>query len=170
MVGSGAGFESLPPSSFDGIVYRIATARYAGNVASMRGSFIHGARYNIRTYFGALYTSLAQQIAEREVKQYFTRPPVVGLVLATFRVRLSRVLDLRSAKLLRAIKLKRSQLVAPDYAITQEIGLRAWEANWEGLLIPSAVSPNDTNLAILLDNQSPTWQIALKRIRRFDLE
>jgi len=30
-----------------------------GNLVSMRGSVLHGARYNIRGYFETLYTSLS---------------------------------------------------------------------------------------------------------------
>lgn len=72
-------FLSAPLSEFSGTVYRICPARYRGNVVSMRGSFLHGARYSIRGYFGALYTSLSKETARREMARYFTVPPMAGL-------------------------------------------------------------------------------------------
>jgi len=65
-------FRTAPVSEFSGTVYRICPARYVGNLVSMRGSFLHGARYNIRGYFGTLYTSLFQETARCEMARYFT--------------------------------------------------------------------------------------------------
>ncbi len=60
-------FRSVPAIEFSGIVYRICPFQYAANLVSMRGAFLHGARYNIRGYFGALYTSLSKETAAREM-------------------------------------------------------------------------------------------------------
>jgi RES domain-containing protein len=85
-------FRTAPVSEFSGTVYRICPARFGGNVVSMRGSLLHGARYNIRGYFGALYTSLTKETARREMARYFTVPPIDGFVEASIGLRLSRVL------------------------------------------------------------------------------
>src|SRR5215472_10619118 len=70
-----AGLAGTPRSAavgeFSGTVYRICPARYAGNPVSMRGPFLHGARYNVRGYFGALYTSLSKETARCEIARYF---------------------------------------------------------------------------------------------------
>jgi hypothetical protein len=87
---------SVPRLEFSSKVYRIVPSRYRGDMASMRGSLLHGARYNIRSYFGALYTSFSIETARREVGRYFTRPPLGGFAVATIELRLNRVLDLRS--------------------------------------------------------------------------
>src|SRR5262245_18779889 len=118
-------FRSAPVSEFSGTVYRICPARYGGNLVSMRGSLLHGARYNIRGYFGALYTSLSRETARREMARYFTVPPIGGFVEASIGLRLSRVVDLTNRKLLRRARIAWEQLIETRFPVTQEIGLRA---------------------------------------------
>ena len=154
-------FRSAPAESFSAIVYRICTSRYAGSVVSMRGALLHGARYNPRGYFGMLYTSLSAQTARAEMARYFTVPPVGGFVEAAIRLRLTRVVDLTGARRLRALGLSRWQLTESAWNVTQEIGLHAWESGIEALLVPSAAAPHESNLAVFLDNQSPSWRVEL---------
>ena len=154
-------FRSAPVSGFSGTVYRICPARYARSLVSMRGSFLYGARYNIRGYFGALYTSLSQETARRELARYFTVPPLGGFVEASIALRLSRVIDLTDRRLLRRAGIAREELIDPRYSLTQEIGLHAWESGIEALLAPSAAAPAEHNLAVFLDNQHPPWQVEL---------
>jgi RES domain-containing protein len=160
----GAFFRTAPLSEFSGTVYRICPARYGGNTLSIRGSVLHGARYNIRGYFGALYTSFSKETARREMARYFTVPPVDGFVEASIGLRLSRVADLTNRRLLRKAGVEWEQLIGMRLPITQEIGLRAWESGIEGLIAPSAADPAERNLAVFLDNQHPAWQVELKRI------
>jgi RES domain-containing protein len=154
-------FRTAPVAAFSGTVYRICPARFGRNVASMRGSFLHGARYNIRGYFGALYTSLSRESARREMSRYFTVPPLGGFVEASIALRLSRVVDLTNRKLLRRAGIAGEQLIESRFLITQEIGLRAWENGVEALLAPSAANPQEHNLAVFLDNQHPLWRVEL---------
>jgi hypothetical protein len=130
----------------------------------MRGSVLHGARYNIRGYFGALYTSLSKETARREMARYFTVPPIGGFVRASIGLKLSRVVDLTNRRLLRKAQVAWEQLIETQFTVTQEIGLRAWEAGIEALLAPSAANPAERNLAVLLDNQSPLWRVELTDI------
>jgi RES domain-containing protein len=157
-------FRAAPVSEFLGTVYRICPARYGGNLVSMRGSLQHGARYNIRGYFGTLYTSLSKETARREMARYFTVAPRDGFVEASISLRLNRVLDLTNRRLLRKAGIAWDQLIAARYSITQEIGLRAWENGIEALLAPSAALPAERNLAVFLDNQRPVWEVALTSI------
>ena len=154
-------FRTVPVSEFSGTVYRICPARSAGNLVSMRGSFLHGARYNIRGYFGTLYTSLSRETARREMARYFTAAPRGGFVEASILLRLNRVVDLTNTRLLRRPGVEWGQLIGTRYAITQEIGLRAWESGIEALLAPSAAHPAERHLAVFLDNQRPLWEVAL---------
>jgi RES domain-containing protein len=156
-----AHFRTAPVTGFSGTVYRVCPARYAGNLVSMRGSLLHGARYNIRGYFGALYTSLSPETARREMARYFTVAPLDGFVEASIRLRLSRVLDLTNTRVLRKAEIERGQLIGARSAITQEIGLRAWENGIEALLAPSAAHPAERNLAVFMDNQRLLWEVAL---------
>jgi len=157
-------FRSAPVSEFSGTVYRICPARFGGNMVSMRGSWLHGARYNIRGYFGALYTSLAKETARREMARYFTVPPVDGFVEASIGLRLSRVLDLTNRKLLGRAGIVWEQLIETRFTVSQEIGLRAWENGIEAVLAPSAANPAERNLAVFLDNQHPVWKLELAHV------
>jgi RES domain-containing protein len=154
-------FRRAPVSEFAGTVYRICPARYGGSLISMRGSFLYGARYNIRCYFGTLYTSLSKETARREMARYFTVPPRDGFVEASIMLRLSRVVDLTNRRQLRKAGVTWEDLIGGRYSITQEIGLRAWESGIEALLAPSAAHAAERNLAVFLDNQRPLWQVAL---------
>jgi RES domain-containing protein len=159
-----AAFRSAPAEAFSATVYRICTAPYAGNVASMRGAFLHGARYNVRGYFGALYASLSRQTAQLEMARYFTVPPLGGFVEADLRLRLTRVVDLANPRFQRRLGISRSQLTESAWSLTQEIGLHAWESGIEALLVPSAAAPGERNVAILLDNQQPSWRVELLKV------
>ena len=127
----------------------------------MRGSLLHGARYSIRGYFGALYTSLSIETARREIARYFTVLPIGGFVEASIGLRLNRVVDLTNKSVLQKAGIPWQQLIGTSYSLSQEIGLRAWEEGVEALLIPSAADAEKQNLAIFLDNQYPKWRIEL---------
>jgi RES domain-containing protein len=157
-------FRSAPWSEFSGTVYRICPARYSGNLVSMRGSFLHGARYNIRGYFGTLYTSLSKETARREIARYFTVPPTDGFVEASIGLQLSRVVDLTNRRLLRRATIIWEELIETQFSVTQEIGLRAWENGVEALLAPSAANPAESNMAVFLDNQHPLWRVELTNV------
>src|SRR2546422_7164781 len=130
----------------------------------MRGSWLHGARYNLRNYFGALYTSLELTTARAEVRRYFTVPPDCGFVTAALSLQLSQVVDLTDEKLLRKVRLPSSNLINDDHAVCQEFGWRAWEGGVEALLVPSAAVAKAKNLVIFLDHQRPSWSIKLSAI------
>jgi hypothetical protein len=102
-----------------------------------------------------LYTSLRPDTARREIGRYFTVPPKDGFVLATIELGLN-VVDL-STKPVKA-------LVDRDHSFCQSVGQLAWESGIEALLVPSAVIPEDLNLAVLVDNQEPGWKITLRNI------
>jgi RES domain-containing protein len=157
-------FREAPARAFSGVVYRLCPARFAGQMLSMRGALLHGARYNIRGYFGALYTSISPETARREMARYFTVPPEGGFVEATIRLRLRRVADLTDRELLSSAGIDWEELIGPRTAIAQEVGLRAWESGMEALLAPSAADPAERNLAVLLDNQQPQWAVELASI------
>ena len=157
-------FRHAPVREFSGTVYRICAAPFADHLVSMRGSYLHGARYNIRGYFGALYTSLSAETARREMGRYLTVPPRDGFVEAAISLRLTRVVDLTDKRQLRKAGIGWEQLIDARYAVTQEIGLRAWESGIEALLAPSAALAAEHNLAVFLDNQRPLWEVTLTGI------
>lgn len=152
--------------AFSGVAYRVCPALYARNVASMRGAFQHGGRYNIRGYFGALYASLEIETARKEMARYFTVPPRDGFVEAEIEFRLHRVVDLTDRALLKKADTQWSDLVGADHMIAQEFGQRAWEIGIEALVVPSAADPKSKNLAVFLDNQHGTpWTVGVAQVR-----
>ncbi len=157
-------FNTAPVNEFKGTVYRICPAAYSNNVVSMRGSLLHGARYNLRGYFGALYTSLGIATARSEMARYFTVPPIGGFVEASIRLQLSRVVDLTNRRLLRKAGIAWEHLVGTSHMIPREVGLRAWESGVEGLLAPSAANAAEHNLVVFLDNQHPVWKVELTAV------
>jgi RES domain-containing protein len=159
-------FQTAAVIEFSGTVYRICPARYTANLASMRGAFAHGARYNIRGVFGALYTSLSLETARQEIARYFTVPPMNGFIEASINLRLTRVADLTNRRLLRRAGIHHEDLIAPTFTVSQEVALRAWEAGIEGMLAPSAANFSESNLVVFLDNQHPPWTVKLVRTDR----
>jgi len=131
----------------------------------MQGSRLHGSRYNIKDYFGALYTSLKLATAEAEMRRYYTVPPDCGFVAAQVEMHLSRVIDLTSRSLLRKAGLQLSGITADICPATQEFGLQAWEMGVEALLVPSAADPAERNLVVYLDNQRPDWRVRLRSVQ-----
>jgi RES domain-containing protein len=76
------------------------------------------------------------------------------------------VVDLTNTRLLRKSGIEWGQLIGTRYAITQEIGTRAWENGVEALLVPSAAHSTGRNLAVFLDNQLPLGEVgALRDVR-----
>lgn len=156
-------FRAAPVVGFSGTVYRICPALFAMSVVSMRGAFAHGARYNIRNYFGALYTSLSLDTARSEMSKYFTVPPIDGFVEAAIDLQFTRVVDLTNRRLLTRAGISHEDLITSSFTVSQEIALRAWEARIEALLVPSAATSRQANLVAFLDNQHPAWTVRLVR-------
>jgi hypothetical protein len=64
----------------------------------------------------------------------------------------------------RSLGVTRGQLVGADWracnaageeALTQAIGRLAWNAGWEGLVLPSAATPDGVNLVVFPGNLLP---------------
>jgi RES domain-containing protein len=81
-------------------------------------------------------------------------------VLATVKVELQRVLDLTDGAVLQRLGLRPEDLVAPDWALTQELGRLAHEAGFGALLVPSAAIPG-TNLVLFPDRLDPASSLQL---------
>lgn len=160
----GAFFHDAPRRPFHGKVFRLCPARFRHNTLSMSGVLLHGARYNIRSYFGALYTSLELETARLELARYYTVPPRDGFVTAAILVRLTQVVDLTRPRLLQCAGVTVADLSATEHIIPQRFGLSAWESGVEALVVPSAAVPGAKNLALFFDNQRPRWRIELQSV------
>jgi RES domain-containing protein len=149
---------------FQGEVHRLCVSLYRYNTLSMRGAWERGARYNVRNYFGALYTSLEVETARAEMRRYFTIEPDRGFVWAVIKVKLTRIVDLAERRRLPQLGIRATDLTGDSYTVSQELGLRAWESGIEGLMVPSAAVPGAKNLVIFLDNQRLHWTVLLRAL------
>ena len=161
MVDASAIMASGEVKPFNATVYRICAQRHSRSTLSLRGSLQFPGRYHLRGYFGALYTSARLETAVLEVNRRLTVPPRDAFVSSALRISFSRVLDLTNPRVLRKTSTTLSQLTVEDYAVCQQLGLRAWEASLEALITPSAVDPRQQNIVIFLDNQHPGWTVEL---------
>ena len=157
-------FRRAPAVEFRGPAYRLCVSLYRNRTLSMSGAWNRGGRYNIRNYFGALYTSLDLATAHAEMCRYFTVEPDCGLTQAVIDLELTRVVDLTGRGLLRRIGIGLVDLVHESHAVCQGFWLRAWESGVEGLLVPPAAVHGRKNLVVLLDNQQTGWSIRLRRL------
>jgi len=161
--------QHAPAEEFRGSVHRLCISLYRNRTLSMSGARDCGARYNIRNYFGALYTALDLATARAEMRRYFTVEPDCGLVEAVIDLELTRVVDLTKHSALRRLGVRSVDLTGERYAVCQEFGLRAWECGLEGLLVPSAAARGRKNLVVFLDNQQPAWSVRLRSVAAADL-
>jgi len=155
-------------ASWSGAVFRSASVRYAN-----RDDFLTGAgakssdgRWHTSDTFNTVYTSLTPETATREALAHFRHyhlpvEDALPRVLAAARTVLKRVLDLTDAKVRKVLHVSRADLVEADWraavaageeALPQALGRLAWNAKWEGLLVPSAADPAGTNLIIFKGN------------------
>jgi RES domain-containing protein len=152
-------------------VFRSASVRYANrdDFLTGAGSKIAGARWNPPESFTTTYTSLSPETATAEAlahQRHFNLPVELALprVLAAAQVVLQRMFDLTDTKIRKSLRVSRDALLMEDWraanadggeALTQAIGRLAWEAEWEGLLVPSAAHSRGVNLIVFPGNLAP---------------
>lgn len=162
-------FSRVPVKPFAGTVYRAISSRHASQPLSMRGAFLFGGRYNLKEYFGSLYASLDKATPAAEIARVSGPAPDSRYLLASLRVRFSRTVDLTNRMALRLGHIPAESLTSDSYIATSELGLRAWEAGIEALLVPSAALPGGVNLVAFLDNQKPKWLVELVSLEELAL-
>lgn len=160
---------------FQGDVMRSVSILHANakDIFSGEGAAVRGGRWNPRG-IDAVYASLSVTTAVREAYQELLR---FGFSASTARPRtfcgaqvtLQNVLDLSEKNIRRAIGFTVSELVDEDWLAiqqegdeswTQAIGRGAFEARFEGLLVPSARDrPRGINLVVFPTNLRPGSKI-----------
>lgn len=162
-------FSRVPVRPFTGTVFRAVSNEHASQPLSMRGSVLFGGRYNLEGYFGSLYASLDKATPAAEIMRASGRVLDNPYLLASLRVRFSRTVDLTNPMTLRLGHITAESLISNSYVATVELGLRAWEAGIEALLVPSAALPGAVNLVAFLDNQKPKWLVELEALDKLAL-
>lgn len=89
---------------------------------STEGSELYGGRYNPKAGFGPLYCGERPAVCLAEVRRATAGRTLGPFVLASVKVELQRVLDLTDLSILERLGLSPEELVAPDWALTQELG------------------------------------------------
>lgn len=127
----------------------MVSARHRDGLSSDHGAYLAGGRYNPPDRFGALYLSENPGVCRAELARQGLRS-LSRFVLGTFRVTLAKVCDLTDPSVLRALGIRRDDLVQDDWLPTQQLGTLIREAGFEAALVPSAAGPY-VNLVIFTD-------------------
>jgi RES domain-containing protein len=154
--------------SWHGELYRSSAPRYANkdDLLTGAGSKTAGARWNPPNSFRTLYSSLDPHTAIDEALSHFAHyalpiAPAMPRVIVSLEARLARVLDLTDGTVRRILGVSRRRLVDEPWrenqkmgreALTQAIGRLAFDAEWEGLLVPSAARRGGINLIVFPAN------------------
>jgi len=91
-------------------------------------------------------------------------------VFAAIKVQLNRLLDLRLGAVRKIVRVSARRIRMEEWwtkqelgeeALTQAMGRLAWEARWEGLLVPSAALAGGANLVVFPENLDPSSRLEI---------
>jgi len=150
------------------VLYRSASPRYAtrDDLLAGAGSKSAGARWNPPKSFRTVYASLDIETALAEALAHFKHynlpvAKAMPRVIVALEARLRRVLDLSDGAVRHALSVSQRRLLSEPWreenkrgreALTQALGRLAYEADLEGLLVPSAARRQGRNLVIFPAN------------------
>ena len=156
---------------WQGTVFRSVRPKYWASEEFLagRGSAKHGGRWNPPSSFPTVYLSLDLDTALEEVKgslDYYGLQPESALprVFAAIHADLSEVLDLTEGSIRQRLQVSLDRIIREDWrklndqgreSLTQAIGRAAFEASFEGLLVPSAQGWQGRNLVVLREKMLP---------------
>lgn len=119
-----------------------------------------GARWN-PLGVEALYTSLDEQCAIREMDHLLAQQPVLlsrPRHTAKLAVTLASVVDLSNFDLLSQVGISEEDYDSPEYSSCQRVGGAAAFLECDGLLVPSARC-DGLNLVVFVNNQGPNEEL-----------
>ncbi|OGS05556.1 MAG: hypothetical protein A3G41_08175 [Elusimicrobia bacterium RIFCSPLOWO2_12_FULL_59_9] len=138
--------------------YRIIDARFTSEIDEIAHTVLYSWRYNPKGEFGVLYLALSADCAYRErLRQAHGRaedlPP---LCVGTFKVRLTKCLDLTSPPVCAKLGIAASRLLSTnDFSVAQSIAREARRVGFEAIVAPSAVGDDCRNLVVFKDKLLP---------------
>ncbi|MEM7229615.1 MAG: RES family NAD+ phosphorylase [Planctomycetota bacterium] len=152
-------------------VFRCTHPKYARlpDFINGRGAMLNGGRWTSPSGEPTVYAStnplvaLAETLAQRE---RFGIPPTRfrTRVIRGINVELSCIVDLSNGSIRQSLRVSLARMTQCDWwtenragreAITQAIGRAAADAGVEGLLVPTAQSRRDANLAVFIERLRP---------------
>ena len=159
-----AAIRRLPVRPWTGVAFRSASPAYAGSRDLLSGEGVrrHGGRWNPAGAFAAVYASLSPETAIAEALshfRYYAIPEADAMprVLVALEASLAALADLTDGRARRALRVSRRRMRGDGWrraaeqgreSLTQAIGRAAFEAELEGLLVPSAADRRGTNLVV----------------------
>ncbi len=175
-------FTALEPASvilstLQGVGYRSVAWGYAGRKAilSGEGGYQFGGRWNPPGVFRAVYASCMLETATQELLygQRTKGLPMQGLlprVFLSFEFRCEQGLDLTAEEMLEVWGLTATALTTCDWlaaqaqgkqALSQQVGLWAWQAGVEVMKVPSSAHAEGANWVFFPENFRPDSQLLL---------
>jgi RES domain-containing protein len=156
---------------WSGDVFRISEPKWMSQPYRLTGvgAILTGGRWNVRNLIPALnfFTTAATANAEADARAIRLNWPPSVLIAQTrvaFHLSLQAMLDLTDPNTLKALKLKKTDLVNCDWsaaqaadqeALTQAVARAAFETSAEGLIVPSAQKPVGINVVVFPAHMLP---------------
>jgi len=144
-----------PPSK---TYYRLVDARYASEIDEIAHTVIYSWHYNPKGEFGVLYLSISPECAYQEkLKQVHGRKQdLTPQVIGTFKVNLTKCLDLTNPSLLQTFRVSLDQLINPsDFSLTQSIARQTRTLGFEAIIAPSSIGEDCSSLVVFKDKLTP---------------
>ncbi len=131
-----------------------------------------GGRWNPPDSFAVLYAASDVATVDAEFDRQLAlarlRPDSVRpRDLATIKIELRRVLDLREPRIRDALDVSLAELLADDTAVSRAIGEAAQHLGYEAILAPSAASGPGYVVAIFLTNRAPDSHIDVVNVEQY---
>lgn len=156
---------------WSGVAFRSSAERYANrdDLLTGAGSRRAGGRWNPPDLFHAVYLSVGIDTAVAELLGQYAHygleaTAVTPFVVAGVEVKLAKVLDLTATAVRRSLGVTLGAVLDPRWsaaqdagkeALTQAIGRLAFEAEFDGMLVPSASKRGETNVVAFPGNLVP---------------
>ena len=161
---------------FEQTVYRSSTPKYATetDLITGEGSKRQGGRWN-PLGIAVVYASLAPETALAETlahHRYYSLPieDAMPRTFVALQVKTRCILDLTDAQVRQRLRLSLDAIKTLDWRhqmrlgrnpITQKIGQAAFEAELEGLIVPSAADTRGKNILIFPTNLQPGSKVSV---------
>jgi RES domain-containing protein len=150
--------------AFRGVVYRVTGPKYLApkDIIAGIGAMKAGGRWSPVGGFRAVYAATTPETTTSEAlarNRYFGIPDYDALpnVMVALDVSVERLLDLTAPATRRGLGVSLTVLLRTDWrkeqdagreALTQSIGRAAYEARFQGLLVPSTAVPGGVNVVV----------------------
>lgn len=157
---------ALHAGQWSGEAFRATSVEYANrdDLLTGLGAKINGGRWNPPKSFATVYTSLTPETALAEYlaqARHFGFPDSTAMpyVMAGLEVALQKVLDLTDGAVRKALGVSLARMTDKSWraakkheSLTQAVGRLCFEAEFEGILVPSSALPGSANLLIFPGN------------------